>query len=199
MLGHLLSKLKVIESLDVNIKDVDNNNYLLNKEGLITEFALNIILILEGSRLAYKADIDDPDINKFLIREALNYDSSLSCLMKDEPIIFLKSNLQMIVDEFKNNADHDLFLGKVLGYHYTGPYWIGCSNGDTYTISYQTVSSSLYAFNIPVCEYNQNVKNKILDTLRSHNLCLNKYGYEVTLLIIHQFENNNVQVYYTLP
>ena len=199
MFNHLISKFKVIKSLDTTVKTVDNEVYSIDKENELTKFALNIVLILEGKRLVYKADLCDPDVNKFMIREALNYESSLQCI---NSLIFLKSNAQIIVDKLNKNIDSDQALGIILDYHYIGPYWEGLSNGDTYSISYVAKSLNkdyhLYTFNVPVNEYTQEIKNKILATQDSYNQALKQYGFNVDIFVLHQSEND-VQGYHCLP
>lgn len=57
-------------------------------------FAANIILVLEGGRLAYRSDISDVNINEFLIDKVLTNKTNLMKLPfpPQQLLIILKKN-----------------------------------------------------------------------------------------------------------
>lgn len=84
ILNILLSKINVIDDIYIQVGD---NKYKLDKKNLITIFALNVILVLEGGRIAYR--IDENLIDLIPLVKELNENISIIPYPPTEPMIIL--------------------------------------------------------------------------------------------------------------
>lgn len=80
-----------------------------------------------------------------------------------------------------SDDEHSAF-GNILGYLYNGPNW---HSGDRYSIGYDATNGegecNLYSFNIPISEYNNQIKMKILNQKEAYERILKLYGYSVSI------------------
>ena len=161
------------------LKDVKYPSRL--HRSLIT-FAVNIILVLEGGRLAYLPYLYEKNVQDQLIQLVLENEPNLMLVQyKHHPLIILKENHEIVVDILSNESNNQTALAKVLGYPYAGLEWTS-EYRDVYIISYDLSDNiPIYCFVIPVEEYNDKMRVKILeDTIKYQNI-LSKYGYQVIL------------------
>jgi len=145
-------------------------DYQLNKDHLITTFALNVFLVLQEKRLAYRADIPNLDINNYMLNFVTTAypDLMIIPLPKEEPLLLLRKTEKFVLNmlkEVKDEISFHIAIGKILEYAYNGPNWIG-NTRDMYTIHYIVEDAQdgfhLTQFNVPVDEYNTMIKDKIL-------------------------------------
>lgn len=185
---------QVIGILEANNKELTATDkygkvWILNSSKQFLTYALNILLVLDGKRLAYRCDISQNGHNQHYAKLVKSIDDRLMVHQEDntEPYIILKENYEKV----KNETN----IGKLLGYSYTGPYWIGLSLCDTYySIHFDAVKddqrTSLYSFNIPQVEYSQIIINDILDKQESFQSTLENERYNVTIWHMIQTKNN---------
>lgn len=146
-------------------------------EHTLLTFTSNVRVILAGGRLAYGADICDRKLNKFLVNSVLHLESRLSSVnfQSGDSLIILSDRRKELLNILNEEKDGDVFVGKALGYAYNGKNWMGTCN-DVYTISYTLTRNStfsfLYSFNVPIDEYNDDIKNKIRDDLTKYQTIL---------------------------
>jgi len=163
----------IIDKIDPNIKlyvTVDDKKYYIPIKREVTIFALNIILVIENVRKSYRISVDannEQNLNPYFAKIALNFNNNLDSfnLIEQEPLIFLKDNRNEILKVFEDTGNHHIAYGKVLGYAYTGEHWYGMTLGDTYGIDNLNEEYCLFSFNVPVCKYNVEMKNKILNMI----------------------------------
>jgi hypothetical protein len=172
---HLLQQILSAPNVKSYLKEIDTRSQVL-------AFGLNVILALEGARLAYRSLITNPEVRNYLLTTALRLAPSLRMIpFGEEPLLILKSNYIRVLDTFVTEADGHVAMGKVLGYAYTGTDWVTRGITDHYVFSYQVGSVNLYSFNVPLLKYTPAIKKVIVDNLSSYNDILEKYGYPVTL------------------
>lgn len=140
--------------------------------------ALNVILVLEGKRLAYR-ESTLVDLIPKVLEIAEGRLVSLP-FIPSEPLIVLKENVSTVLQHFHANDFHIAF-GKVLGYAYTGKDWIGSNNH--YSVSYIVGNSYLYTFNLPKYGCTQDMKARIMEDLEKYRTSLSEYGYTVDLAV----------------
>lgn len=110
--------LNLLLSQEKYIKDVKYPSRL--HSNLIT-FAINIIIVLEGGRLAYLPYLFEKNVQKYLIQLVLDNNSDLLLLQyKHHPLIILKENHEIVGDILSNESNNQTALAKVLGYPYAG-------------------------------------------------------------------------------
>ena len=181
-----LHKLLIHKLLSLNPPDVYVDFHVGNivesvKIDTITSLevlTLNVILVLEGKRLAYR-ESTLVDLIPTVLEIAKGRLVSLP-LIPSEPLIVLKENVSTVLQYFYTNDLHIAF-GIVLGYAYTGEDWIGSNNH--YSVSYVVGKSHLYTFNLPMSECTSDMKAKIIEDLDKYRTSLSFYGYAVDLAV----------------
>lgn len=181
----ILNKLLALDSPDVYC-DVHFGDEIrkVRVDGMteLKTLALNIILVLEGSRPAYKCDSA-----LSLLPRVMEIASELTMLpfFDGSRIVVLRKNEQSVRDRFhkfttrSDQTEIDEALGEVLGYPY-----VGCPSVPSFFVSYQVGDNvSLYAFGVPDTGYTEAVRSRIMSGLDRHNQILKQYGYEVSLFI----------------
>lgn len=181
----ILDKLLALEApttyCDVHV-DGQMRKVKIDSTTELSTLALNIILVLEGSRPAYKCD-SAPS----LLPQVMEIAPELTMLpfFDGGRIVVLRKNEQAVRDRFRqlttksDMADIDRALGEVLGYPY-----VGCLPVPGFFVSYQVGGAvSLYAFGVPDCGYTEAVRSRITSGLERHNQALRQYGYEVSLFL----------------
>lgn len=152
--------------------------------------ALNVVLVLEGVRLCYRCEYPEL-VSRILeiVPDMMSYP-----LIPSEPILFLKTNAKIILDKFNRSIQEDpvhgghIGFGRVLGYVYVGPNWIGSENH--FTVCYMVGEAiCLYSFNVPKGEYTQYIRDIILASLDKLDTCLSEYGYRVSLEFVYRTSN----------
>lgn len=170
--------------------DIHDYNYLLNQMQIkygekyapyIKEFLLNVILVLNGARTAYRIFIPSALAND-LMDTILNMYPDITINRYDEPLLFLTKN-KYYVDEHYIDS---LGMGKVLGYCYNGNDWANLSIdrlavSPTASDKYNDIT--LFVTMVPKYAYNGKVVDCILNQIKLYNSILNAYGFEVTLSI----------------
>ncbi|CAH6419586.1 Hypothetical protein POVR2_LOCUS92 [uncultured virus] len=159
----------------------------LDSRAALTVLALNVILVLEGQRLAYRMS-QLADLAPLVLEISQGALVSLP-LIPNEPLLLSKSNLARVVIQLKqdlsgppsDNKAHIAF-GNVLGYAYVGEDWMG--SGNEYNISYNSGGLSLYSFNIPKHGYTREIRDKIEADLARYRTTLAPYGYTVHLSVM---------------
>ena len=183
ILNILLSQIDIMNDIYVQ---VDDKQYKLDKAKLITIFALNIILVLEGVRIAYR--IDDNLIDLIPLVKTLDEKINIIPYPPTEPLIILKENKKSIINMLnialkKSEEAVHITMGDILGYAYTGSDW-QCGYRDTYGINYVAIDEFsnkyiLYTFVVPINKYNDDIRQQILDDEKIYNNILERYGYIV--------------------
>lgn len=154
----------------------------------ITRFALNVILVLEGVRLAYRADVPTLSVNKTLIDMSIALSGVLTIVPTThtkylEPLLYLKTREKEIEHLLKTLSDSEDPLGKVLQYSYYGNDWVdreGSHKVVSLTVEHiQTKKQyNLYGFNVPIDKYTEEIRKDVLETVRRYNSVLPQYGYQ---------------------
>lgn len=196
----LTNILKHLENDNTKLSLTTENDkvYILDKKYEFTKYALNVLLVLQGKRMAYGVDLhhNDHTSNQYYAQLARLIDKRLDIYLPHsyEPLIILKENYQIVDNIFKTNTNP---YGKVLGYSYTGNNHVGLSVCDLYYGIHFCVTKEddeyfLYSFNIPSVEYTKEIKDHILYTKDIFNDCLKEEGYEVLLKHGDQTKDNYV-------
>ena len=165
---------------------IDDEKYNIPKLPILMCYALNILLVLEEGRLAYRSDVQDKNINRHLIKAVLDHNQDLMELpyIEEEPLIILKKNYELVKNMLCSDADFHIAIGKVLGYAYTGPDW-SCGINDTYNIGYVVQydggNTNLYRFIVPMDKYNGDIKQQIIDDAVKYQNILDNYGFNVNI------------------
>lgn len=181
--------LEQIDLLDDIYTYIGDKKYKLSKKHLVTIFALNIILVIEGGRLAYRAGDDIPiKLFDFIMKyQELIY----LPYPKEEPLIILRKNKSRVLNILKNHLeDFSVGISKVLGYDYNGSDWYG-GYKPMYSVSYEAIDSNdinytLYTFRMPVNKYTDEIRNKIITKQKIFNDILSNYNYDVIISVEYQ-------------
>ncbi len=165
---------------------IGDKKYKTDTKSELTVVALNVILVLEGARLAYK-DIFLINNNKYLI-DFIEKLCGEIIIIPDlgEPFIILKKNKIQIENLLLEEVESGLGNAKILGYAYIGNDWYGSKN--KYHISYTAIDNNnkefpLYTFICPIEKFNNQIRNKLLDDKCLFENILIKYGYYVKISI----------------
>ncbi len=184
------------DNIVVDYIQIEDKKYKSNPSWSLTVFALNVILVLEGARLAYK-DISLIDNNPFLINfiEKL-CDEIIVISDSKEPFVLLKKNKNQIKNLLLEEEDNGLGIAKILGYAYVGNDWYGSEN--KYHISYWAIDNNnkefpLYTFVCPIEKFNNEIRNKLLNDKCLFESILNKYGFDVKIKILVKKEGCKIQ------
>lgn len=153
----------------------------------ITRFALNVILVLEGVRLSYHADIPTVSVNKFFVDLAVHLSGVLSIIPTTEfkylqPLLVLETRVSEINKLHDSLTEEENFQGKVLGYSYYGNDWRSreCHAVDLSVEHIETKERhNLYSFTVPVAKYTEKIRKDILKIVEKFDRMLSKYGYRV--------------------
>lgn len=152
-----------------------------HKHELVT-FALNIILVLERSRLAYRADLSRK-LNTRLLSFIRSLHPELMIISQpvEEPLVILKSNYSQVAKILLGEKDFHIGIGKVLGYLYTGPNWM-LFKQDSYSLGYYIVNDAnssqerLYTFVVPAEAYTLQIQEKAQHDQAKYQSILRSYG-----------------------
>lgn len=140
-------------------------------------FALNITLVLSRVRLSYRndANLSKESVTKVFIAYP---ELEVTPIISQEPLIILKSNMNIIKDELTKVITHistlDHFWSTVLEYDYNAPDW----NNDIknkYTIYYNyndgvlPMPIPLYGVTVPINSLTDELKDKIRDRVILYN------------------------------
>ena len=150
----------------------------IDTAGSLEVLALNVILVLEGKRLAYR-ESTLVELIPAVLQIAEGRLVSLP-FIPSEPLVVLKENVSTVLQYF-TNKDLQIAFGKVLGYAYTGEDWIGSDRH--YSVSYVVGNSYLYTFNLPKYECTTDMKARIMEDLEKYRTFLLAYGYTVDLAV----------------
>lgn len=128
-------------------------------DSCIETFAVNIFLVLQGERLAYRADIPGP-MNSVAIEKAVMLtDNRLLVIDGPEPLIVLKSNAKELNRLIQTSPTSEHFLGTVLGYRYIGDdYYIGKRH---FVHLNHSGCKSIYSYVVPEKAYTKELLNII--------------------------------------
>lgn len=185
LFNHILSQVQHIGEIKRN---VSGKEYTINKRSRIFTFATNIMMVLEGKRTAYRADICDHKINRYMIDCVLERRKDLIELhvVKEEPLLLLRSNVDTVYDILKNETDFHVGLGKILEYAYTGSDWMNIDETHhliDFVIENNESTGHLYSFTVPKGKLNEDVMSKILEDEKKYSDVLTKYGITVKVEI----------------
>lgn len=168
--------------------DVEGVKYQISTSSELLVYASNIVLVLEGRRLAFRSTICDEKISKKLSQLIIDHTPNLMLIPypEEEPSFILKSNYEKVMMILSNSVNRGhIAMGQLLGYAYTGADWI---NGyrDTYIIGYQITDNnshagSLYNFNVPINKYNNFITQVIIDDLIKYQDILGRYDVNVEI------------------
>ena len=163
-------------------QEAEGVNYKLDKEYLLRTTALNVVLVKNGSRLAYR-ESSLPSIANFVTK--LDPELMLIPIIKEEPLIILRSNLSIVLEIVKGETDIHIIMAKLLGYRYVVSDW--SSTISSYTVHYvaqlgngvqpKTQEYILYSYIVPNDKYTNSVKQDISNDLDKFNSVLSSYGY----------------------
>ena len=149
----------------------------VNCQSELLILSLNIILLIEGKRLAYRACSLPSLLPKIL--ELTGDRLVVLPLIPEEPLVMLKENLQRVVDIFTVAESRDIAYGRVLDYPH-----IGSGSRDCMIVSYCVGDAlALYSFQVPNSRYTREVRDKIEADLVKYRATLSLYGYDVKLFI----------------
>ena len=141
-------------------------------------WASNIVLVLEGGRLAYRYERDLINVDLITMLDH-NLGLAVLPLSPKEPLITVNEDLVL---EIIKSAQSDEAMGKILGYAYIGGDWM---DGDRYMIGYkvkyQEAEEPLYAFMVPIVKYNDEIRCVILTDLERFRVILGKYDVKVEI------------------
>lgn len=154
--------------------------------------SLNIILVLEGRRLAYR---DDTSLGLGKQVEAIVGCVEYLPIIESEPLVVLKSKKEEVLSKFRGalassdsrNSVHITF-GQVLGYAYVDNLdvlsspWISIS----YALGSSDEGRCLYTFIVPKHKWCSEIRTKVLSDLEGHNRVLAEYGYKVSVSAMTQ-------------
>lgn len=167
-------------------------------------YALNLLLVIEEKRLAYRVGLvpqNGAKLNQYYAILATVIDKQLMVYQpfSVEPYIILKKNYNIVDDLYRQGKE-----GKLLGYSYTGPHWIGLSLCDLYYTIYFDVTVdgkkyNLYGFNVPSVEYNQEIVDHIEATKSKFAATLEKEGCSIEMGHIYFPKNGNLEMRKGLP
>ena len=203
MLAHIIQVLES-NSTELSVTDIYGQRYILDNHQLFTTYALNVLLVLEGKRLAYRVDISRNGYNRHYAKLAEIIDDRLTVYQESnhEPYIILKENYDIVNKIFEEEKEV-IAIGKILGYSYVGLYWCNLSLCDVYyTISFSVTKDeqqyNLYSFNIPAIRYNQKMIDDILCTKKKFQQILEKEQCDVIVNHIF-FTKDNIEMKEGLP
>ena len=181
VLSNLLSLTAPGEWQDICLYSGDKIRIKVNSSGEMLIFSLNIILLLEGKRLAYRTSSFGLSLLPKL-SELTGDRLAIVPLIPEEPLIFLRENLPRVMSIFsscKTNKDVDAAYGTLLDYPH-----IGSGTRDCMIVSYCVGDAlALYSFQVPNSQYTREVRDKIRYDLEKYQQVLSRYGYEVKLFV----------------
>lgn len=173
-----------INTVDDKIVYINGTKYTIPHYKEIKRAALNIVLVLKGGRLSYRIDLGK-ELNNIIISVINSLTDSLMtiAIIPKEPLIFLRSNKFLIDMVFQKEKDINEAFGKVLEYEYVECGVIK-NIKKLYTINYEATGESnevikLYAFDIPIDKYVDEVINKVTNKTTLYSNILHEYGYTV--------------------
>lgn len=152
-----------------------------NQWQFIDEFLLNVILVLNHARPAYRIFMPK-DLSNDLIATVLSYYPELSVIRYDEPLLFLTINKDFVEENYTTTIG----ISKVLGYCYNEFDWMNTSIDRlaiTPTATDDNHSVELYHTMIPKYAYQGKILNCVLDQIKLFDRILQPYGFKVTLSI----------------
>ena len=174
ILDLMLEQVKVFDDAHISI---GNTKQKLHKHGLIVTSALNVILVLNEARLAYRIDIPNISFNTYLIEYIKNICPNIIDIPIpiEEPLLLLEKNKQTIETILNEGKSFDMCMAKILGYPYCGPNWykdIKKYMFHYYVVDNNNVDYNLYSFMCPILEYTNEIREKILNDKVIYELIL---------------------------
>lgn len=198
MFQHILGKFSIIKNLSIKISDVLGKKYELDIFKGLTSFALNVQLVIDEKRLAYRVDTLDYDMRVYLIDIVKKYNPDIISIsvIKEEPLLILKKNSREVINTFKNvktNEEFNIAFGKVLGYLYVSPVLF--LNTNYHTVFYKAtdrdnISFCIHGFTIPLDKYDDIIKSQIFEKVKSYSEVLENYGYNISIEVLSRNDHD---------
>lgn len=149
----------------------------------------NLLLVMDGKRLAYKMDICvNNQLFEYLCQVIPENIPELVIVSNTdmEPLICLKSRLSEIMEIVGSNEMDHVTLGKILGYECSYDIQLIANRNRTKItyISYNDLTNiNIYNYLVPSDDFNDELKSKIEIKAKEFDLTLSKYGYHVRYVI----------------
>lgn len=165
------------QKVDDVVIEVGNRKVLCDTQAALLCCAANVVLVLNGCRLAYRIDSVIELVDKIL-----EYEPELMVIPYEEPLLILRSNYEKVIGMLSESENSDMCFGLVLGYAYVAPDW----NMGEHSISYKlklgdTLSTFLYSFRLPIIkQYTNSIRHKIIDDLTLFQDTLAQYDIKVS-------------------
>ena len=159
---------------------------VIPNSSLIISFVANIILVLEGGRLAYKSDdVINNDINDYMVQTVIKLYPELTYIPypSETPLIILKRNHTVVMNILSVETeiyDFDIASRYVLGYAHPNSDWNDNTNNYMYryNVHWKGFHTTLYSFTIPVDLYSQKIELHMTTLCHMYDSILGKYGCE---------------------
>lgn len=143
----------IVTNLEIMYKEFFNDTELIDTHiSIIGQFLLNVILVINKCRIAYRVDIQKS--KNYLIKKICSIEKNLTIndIDSPEPYLYLKDNEQYV----KNNISSSKDIGNLLEYIYSGPNWYNIEI-DRYLVSIRLTSLEdnifLYSCMCPMEEF----------------------------------------------
>ena len=193
----LMNKLTLVVSDEILI--VNGVQHSIPSLGIIKEFILNILLVMNGDRLSYLNDSNNINNNSTMSHILTNTFDIFVSIETNTSLIFLKSSTSSVVKIAKKYGNFpDYIHGHLLEYDYVGPNWRGMIN-DVYNITYVAYSITddseirLYSFNVPTDQYHS-IVDSVVNRARRYNITLNEVKYNVRVEVVICIKNSITNV-----